>query len=594
MCGIGGMLGNPDTAVVQRMNQLQVHRGPDGQNVWSNDHVAFAHTRLAIVDVHGSQQPIHGSNEHTLIVNGEIYNHLQLRSKLTNYPFTTSGDSEVILALHEQYLANSHKSPSASDHASWLEQLDGMYAIALWDGLNQQLILARDSLGIKPLVKTEVEGTLLFASEVKALRADERHVPELDEVALAARMVWEYPLDATTLLKGVTQVRPGTVETWELNDVGEAFMSGRATIRRQIVDPEASWNPVTQGPVLLDSFVSSVQQRLMADVPVGIVLSGGLDSSLVAAVAQEAASRAEQPVPECWTVAESEDNPDWKAAELVASHFDLHHHQHILEPDAFERALPNLIWHGEDIDVTVLFFQPLFETMAKKVKVGLCGQGADELHAGYPRYRDLPQHAHLLRQRLQSLPSTVQNSLENGPLTEEEGWFSPHQRPEEQTKDLSTFLQFELDHGQLSNFQLRLVDHHSMAHSLEVRVPFLGAPHLNAANRLPMEWRLPRSMEEKAALREAANLTGLPKEIVRRPKMPAGRATSPTMLQTFLDEYSSETEQLMAKYESLSPIFKGQSELALGLGLFESMHLNNGGRVKRGGDIHTLLSEVLP
>ena len=594
MCGIGGMLGNPDTAVVQRMNQLQVHRGPDGQNVWSNDHVAFAHTRLAIVDVHGSQQPIHGSNEHTLIVNGEIYNHLQLRSKLTNYPFTTSGDSEVILALHEQYLANSHKSPSASDHASWLEQLDGMYAIALWDGVNQQLILARDSLGIKPLVKTEVEGTLLFASEVKALRADERHVPELDEVALAARMVWEYPLDATTLLKGVTQVRPGTVETWELNDVGEAFMSGRATIRRQIVDPEASWNPVTQGPVLLDSFVSSVQQRLMADVPVGIVLSGGLDSSLVAAVAQEAASRAEQPVPECWTVAESEDNPDWKAAELVASHFDLHHHQHILEPDAFERALPNLIWHGEDIDVTVLFFQPLFETMAKKVKVGLCGQGADELHAGYPRYRDLPQHAHLLRQRLKSLPLTVQNSLKNGPLTEEEGWFSPHQRPEEQTKDLSTFLQFELDHGQLSNFQLRLVDRHSMAHSLEVRVPFLGAPHLNAANGLPMEWRLPRSMEEKAALREAANLTGLPKEIVRRPKMPAGRATSPTMLQTFLDEYSSETEQLMAKYESLSPIFKGQSELALGLGLFESMHLNNGGRVKRGGDIHTLLSEVLP
>ena len=594
MCGIGGMLGNPETAVVQRMNQLQVHRGPDGQNIWSNDHVAFAHTRLAIVDVHGSQQPIHGSNEHTLIVNGEIYNHRQLRSKLTNYPFTTSGDSEVILALHEQYLAKNPQRPSASDHASWLEQLDGMYAIALWDGLNQQLILARDSLGIKPLVKTKVEGTLLFASEVKALRADERHVPELDEVALAARMVWEYPLDATTLLKGVTQVRPGTVETWELNEEGEAFMSGRATIRRQIVDPEASWNPVTQGPILLDSFVSSVQQRLMADVPVGIVLSGGLDSSLVAAVAQEAASRAEQPVPECWTVAESEDNPDWKAAELVASHFDLHHHQHILEPNAFERALPNLIWHGEDIDVTVLFFQPLFETMAKKVKVGLCGQGADELHAGYPRYRDLPQHAHLLRQRLQSLPSTVQNSLENGPLTEEEGWFSPHQRPEEQTKDLSTFLQFELDHGQLSNFQLRLVDRHSMAHSLEVRVPFLGAPHLNAANGLPMEWRLPQSMEEKAALREAANLTGLPKEIVRRPKMPAGRATSPTMLQTFLDEYSSETEQLVAKYESLSPIFKGQSELALGLGLFESMHLNNGGRVKRGGDIHTLLSEVLP
>jgi hypothetical protein len=109
-----------------------------------------------------------------------------------------------------------------------------------------------------------------------------------------------------------------------------------------------------------------------------------------------------------------------------------------------------------------------------------------------------------------------------------------------------------------------------------------------------MDWRLPSNLEEKAALREAADLTGLPKEIVRRPKMPAGRATSPTMLQTFLDDFSSETEQLVAKYESLSPIFKGQSELALGLGLFESMHLLDGGRVKKGGDIRTLLTEVLP
>ncbi|MBT5284434.1 MAG: asparagine synthase (glutamine-hydrolyzing) [Euryarchaeota archaeon] len=594
MCGIGGMLGNPDIAVVRRMNQLQLHRGPDGQNVWSDDNVAFGHTRLAIVDVHGSQQPIHGSNERTLIVNGEIYNHRKLRTKLNQYPFSTSGDSEVILALHDQFLATNQLVPSANDHASWLKELDGMFSIALWDAQNKQLILARDSLGIKPMVKTEVEGTLLFASEVKALRADERHVPELDDIALAARMVWEYPLDATTLLKGVTQVQPGTVETWELNEHGNAFMSGRAVIKHQLVQPESEWNPRTQAPVLLDSFVSSVQQRLMADVPVGIVLSGGLDSSLVAAVAQEAASRAEQPVPECWTVAESEENADWKAAELVASHFDLRHHQHILEPDAFERALPNLIWHGEDLDVTVLFFQPLFETMAKKVKVGLCGQGADELHAGYPRYRDLTQHAGLLRQRLQSLPHSTQATLENGPLEREEGWLSPHQRPEEQAKNLDTFLQFELDHGQLSNFQLRLVDRHSMAHSLEVRVPFLGTPHLKAANRLPMDWRLPSNLEEKAALREAADLTGLPKEIVRRPKMPAGRATSPTMLQTFLDDFSSETEQLVAKYESLSPIFKGQSELALGLGLFESMHLLDGGRVKKGGDIRTLLTEVLP
>ena len=163
--------------------------------------------------------------------------------------------------------------------------------------------------------------------------------------------------------------------------------------------------------------------------------------------------------------------------------------------------------------MTVLFFQPLFETMSKHVKVGLCGQGADELHAGYHRYRNLPSHAKLLRERLNALPSKLQHALEHGSLDENEGWLKPYHRPEETANSLSETLQFELDHGQLSNFQLRLVDRHSMAHSLEVRVPFLGRPHLESSNTLPMEWRLPPNHEEKAALREAANLTGLPKEI---------------------------------------------------------------------------------
>ena len=118
-----------------------------------------------------------------------------------------------------------------------------------------------------------------------------------------------------------------------------------ANIERQALAPSGSWNPDTQASALLESFVEGVQQRLMADVPVGIVLSGGLDSSLVAAVAHEAAERAHQPVPECWTVAENEDNPDWKAAEVVASHHDLVHHQHVLEDEAFEKRLPSLAWH---------------------------------------------------------------------------------------------------------------------------------------------------------------------------------------------------------------------------------------------------------
>ena len=188
----------------------------------------------------------------------------------------------------------------------------------------------------------------------------------------------------------------------------------------------------------------------MADVPVGIVLSGGLDSSLVCAVARNAAEIAEQPVPACWTIAESEDNPDWQAAELVASSLDLEHNQHILDSESFENWLPELAWHGEDLDVTVLFFQPLFSKMSESVTVGLCGQGADELHAGYPRYKNLEQHKKLVSSRLDEMNCDLSN-------LKGERWWTNNHTPEKHTESLQDFLQFEIDHGQLSNFQLRLV-----------------------------------------------------------------------------------------------------------------------------------------
>ncbi|MEK9651339.1 MAG: asparagine synthase (glutamine-hydrolyzing) [Poseidonia sp.] len=593
MCGIGGMLGAPDANVLHRMNRLQHHRGPDADDVWMDERVGFAHARLAIVDLESSQQPMHGASGTALIVNGEIYNHLELRRQRSTYPFTTRGDSEAILALHEYHVNSAPQRPSPQDHARWIASLDGMYAFALWDPSHQQLLLARDPLGIKPLLRTSTPDSLLFASEAKAFRAHEAHVPRLDELALAARLVWEYPLDGTTMLQGVHQVRPGTVECWTLNEHGQPVLEGVANIERQALCPENQWHPETGAASLLETFIVSVQQRLMADVPVGIVLSGGLDSSLVCAVADEAAKRAGQPVPECWTVAESEDNPDWQAAERVASELDLVHHQHLLEADAFDHRLPRLAWHGEDADVTVMFFHPLFEHMAKRVKVGLCGQGADELHAGYPRYGDLPQHGALLSHRMSALPDALGSALLDGSLSQDEGWYEAKHDPTTITSDLQSMLNFELEHGQLSNFQLRLVDRHSMAHSLEVRVPFLGTSHRQAANRLPLAWKRDADREEKAALRQAADLTRLPKDIVRRPKLPAGRATSPSMLEEFLAGRSSQIQELLDRYRRWAPVLKGQEELALGLGLFEALHLAPDGHTKHHQNIDQLLTGVI-
>ena len=154
-------------------------------------------------------------------------------------------------------------------------------------------------------------------------------------------------------------------------------------------------------------------------------------------------------------------------------------------------------------------------------------------------------------------------------------------------------LDFELEHGQLSNFQLRLVDRHSMAHSLEVRVPFLGKAHRQAAYELPMDWKLGAGREEKAALRQAADLTRLPKEIVRRPKLPAGRATSPTMLDSFLHERRSQIEELMGHYTTWAPVLKGQEELAIGLGLFDALHLQDDGYRRVNRSVDDLLTEVI-
>ena len=588
MCGISGMFGMPDTSVVDRMVGILTHRGPDGNGSWSDSKIALGHNRLSIVDLIGSSQPIIGNNGTVLIANGEIYNHLNLRSKL-NYRWNTSGDSEVILALHDDYL----KKGGEDNHRNWVTKLNGMFSFALWDANREELILARDPLGIKPLVRCNVDGSLLFSSEIKAFHAHESYLPRIDETSLALRLSWEYTLDSSTLIKGVHQVRPGTVEVWKLDEQSKPYLASVSNFERQKISAHASWSPDNDAESLLESFTVSVQERLMADVPVGIVLSGGLDSSLVAAVASEAAEREGKPVPACWTVAESEDNPDWVAAENVASSLDLVHHKSIMSEDSFVKDIPSLSWFGEDLDVSVLFFQPLFKEMRKQVKVGLCGQGADEIHAGYPRYKSIDGHRNLVLERLNSIDDSVTANILKKGLPLDSCWYSNSLHPEDYTSDLHQMLNFELERGQLSNFQLRLVDRHSMAHSLEVRVPFLGKTHREQSYALPTDWRLPNNGLEKAALRSAARLTALPREITDRPKLPAGTATSPNQLKSFLSEYSDLSVSLAEKYGKFTKLLHQQPDMALGLGLFEALHIIEPHHTRSSYSIESLVEEVL-
>ncbi len=586
MCGITGILGNADATIASSMAYCLGHRGPDGSGGFDdevgNGSVALEHSRLSIVDIDGSSQPIHSDHGSVLIQNGEIYNYAELRRELTSYPWRTSGDSEIILALH-----NSTSPDSKPNHANWVSRLDGIWGFALWDHGKQELLLCRDPLGVKPLVRSLLpDGTLIFASEVKALQAHPEFTATPDIDALAVRLAYEYPLDMTTLFSGVTQVAPGTIETWALDTEGRARMK---SVQRYYKHSRkaADWDQISGPKYLLSSLSHSIDSRMLSDVPIGVVLSGGLDSSLIAALAKDSALKSGDRVPECWTVASSEDNPDLVAAELVAGHLDMSHHTEIIGENAFWNRLPRFVHDGEDLDITVLFWQPLFQQMSSKVKVALCGQGADELHGGYFRYKDLAGHSDLVTNRLSMY------NLEPSCLSTGEGmpWLDENVHPIHHFNNLHETLDFELERGQLSNFQLRLADRHGMAQGLEVRVPFLGKEHVEASNCLPTSMLISNSTE-KLALREASSLTKLPESIVKRPKLPAGTATTPDLVTSLIEELTPHAMEWSSEYGKLAPMLLDQPDMAIGIRLFHSIHLTDKPRNRRTKPIMDLLEDV--
>ena len=597
MCGIAGLLGNGSLEDAISMASAIGHRGPDGSGDFqasveqTDGSVAFSHARLSIIDLDGSQQPIHSDHGCVLMVNGEIYNHKKIKSEIQDYPFRTAGDSETILALHRAHSWNRTPGDNpAQRHVKWVSKLDGMWGFSLWDPSANELILCRDPFGIKPLVRTQLsDGTLLFGSEVKTFRGHPEFSAKPDVSALAVRLAYEYPLDQTTLFLGVTSVGIGTIETWSIVE-GKATLTGVARYWKPHVNPSDNWNPSNSASRLLQSLSDSIQDRLMADVPVGIVLSGGLDSSLMAALAHDAADSVGKPTPECWTVADSEDNVDLEASIMVTENQDLGHHVHIMDENTMWKELPNFVWNGEDLDITVMFWQSVFQQMKGNVTVALCGQGADELHAGYSRYRNLPAHSNLVNSRM-DLSGKIDISEDDRGLGKP--WSSESIIPEDNFANLSQTLEFEQTRGQMSNFQLRLGDRHSMAQAIEARVPFLGMSHAKLANQLPLSWRLSND-DEKMALRAAADLTSLPKEIIRRPKLPAGTATSPTLVSEIINSLSNRAEDWASEYGVLSKQLLAQPDMAIGMRIFHAMHLTESGPKQRTGDLLDVLDDVGP
>jgi asparagine synthase (glutamine-hydrolysing) len=377
MCGFAGIFHlstpNPvDPARVERMCDAITHRGPDGFGVWTAPGVGLGHRRLSIIDIAGSPQPMASSDGRAMLVfNGEIYNYRELREELRAFgaQFHTDGDSEVILAAWQRW------GPDCLPH------LDGMFAFALYDLGARTLFLARDRLGVKPLFMAPLsDGSLIFGSELKALTAHPLLRREADPLAVEDYLAWGYVPDTRSMLKGVSKLP-----------------AGHSLLLRHdapLPEPRQWWDvsfterrggkPADLEAELLHLLREAVTSRMIADVPLGAFLSGGVDSSSVVALMAEASS---SPVKTCsigFNVAALDES---NYARQVAQRFATDHQSRTVSPDDFEHVdLLAAMFDEPFADASALPTWRVCQLARETVSVALSGDGADEAFAGYRRH----------------------------------------------------------------------------------------------------------------------------------------------------------------------------------------------------------------
>src|SRR5438132_3988556 len=377
MCGICGILYCGEERRVQRdtlaqMNTQIVHRGPDDDGFFVEGNVGLAMRRLSIIDIRTGQQPISNEDESLWIVyNGEIYNHRELRSKLEarGHCYRTKSDTETIVHLYEEY---------GSD---CVKHLRGMFAFAIWDRRARRLFIGRDRLGIKPLYYRYDGKTFLFGSEIKAILVYPGVKADFNQSTLAEYLAFGYIAGPETMFAGVQKLPAG--HTLELNERGELKVEPYWDLSlRPDTDHRPRSSYVKTYRELLEECVAS---HLMSDVPLGMFLSGGLDSSAVAALATKIRR---EPI-ETFSVGYGEEEySELPYARQVAEHLGSEHHEVRLSREEFFETLPQLIWHEDEPIVwpssVSLYF--LARLARKRVSVVLTGEGSDETLAGYTRY----------------------------------------------------------------------------------------------------------------------------------------------------------------------------------------------------------------
>ena len=520
MCGICGEIRfdgqAADVGAAVRMTGAMTSRGPDSDGVVAHGPVAFGHRRLSIIDLsaHGAQPMVDSDLGLTLVFNGCIYNYKELRKELQaeGYRFFSTADSEVVIKAFHKW------------GTRCVERFKGMFAFAIADRDTGVLTLARDRLGIKPLYLASSPGRLRFASTVRALLKAGGVDTELDRQALHHYMTFHSVVPAPrTVYRGVQKLPPATVRVIQPDGSHTDTVYWDPDFRR---DPDkASWSAGDWQAALIDALRAGVKRRMVADVPVGVLLSGGIDSSVVVALLAEQGQHGLATFSIGFDPAEGESGDEYFYSDLVAKTFDTDHHKIHIDSSLLVPAVPKTIAAMNEPMVShdCVAFYLLSEQVSKSVKVVQSGQGADEILAGYFWY---PPLANIAREQITEAYAKVFFDRDHDDVL---SIFAPeygidddvsrefataHQETPGADSAVDAALRLDTE-VMLVDDPVKRVDSMTMAWGLEARVPFLDHDFVELAATCPPELKL--ASNGKGVLKDASRAL-LPSEVIDRTK----------------------------------------------------------------------------
>lgn len=506
----------PDLAAVERMTDRMAARGPDDEGTWSHGPVALGHRRLKIIDLseRGAQPMTDAEQGVTGVFNGCVYNYRQLREELTGlgHRFASTSDTEVVLKAYQQW------------GTDCVQHFHGMFAFAVFEHRTGRLVLARDRLGIKPMYLAETPGRLRFASSLPALLAAGDVDTGLDPVALHQYFSWHATVAAPrTVLQGVRKLPPATVRVVEPDGSHRDHRYWQPSYTRR---PEhEGMGPDEWRDAVLEALRTAVRRRMVADVPVGVLLSGGLDSSLIVALLADEGQRDLATFSVGFESEGGAEGDEFHYSDLVAREFATDHHQLTVPSARVSAALDSAVAAMSEpmISHDVVAFHLLSEQVSKEVKVVQSGQGADEVFAGYhwypdiaaaPRHRAADQYAETYFDRSHADLAKILQPAMLAPDDVSARFVQEHMAAPGAETTLDAALRLDT-HVMLVDDPVKRVDNMTMDWGLEARVPFLDHELVELAAACPPELKLADG--GKGVLKEAGRKM-LPREVVDRPK----------------------------------------------------------------------------